>query len=435
MIESLIREREFYRQEAVREVSSSWGEAQTLAGPILTLPYRTYFKNEAGQAIATTAYAHFLPEALNISADLTPELRYRGLYEAVVYNSLIQFDGHFQFPDLEELTIDPDDVLWKDVYIALGIPDMRGIEEGVDFQLNDQSFSFNPGIPSQEVLPSGISTHVALDSLQTGFSFRFTLKLNGSGSLAFLPFGKMTQIKVSSDWPDPSFSGAFLPDDRQVNEKGFEATWKVLHLNRNFPQAWKGDQYRFSLTKNVVPEPDYAYRNPEAPPGGIQNYAFGVDLLQPVDEYQKATRSAKYAIMFISLTFLIFFFVEILNKKRIHPVQYILVGLALCIFYALLLSISEQLNFNWAFIISSLAVTLLIALYISAVFKNIKLTLLMSLLLLLMYGFIFTLLQLQDYALLMGSIGLFLILAVVMYLSRNIDWYAFSEDKKEYTSS
>lgn len=224
-----------------------------------------------------------------------------------------------------------------------------------------------------------------------------------------------------------------MPDGREVSEEGFSASWEVLHLNRNFPQAWKGSQYYFPLSELASAEetlyPSFRVE-PDLKPGQ-QNYAFGVNLLMPVDQYRKSMRSAKYAIMFISLTFLTFFFVEILNRRRIHPIQYLLVGLALSIFFALLLAISEHSSFNLAYILAALAVTALIAIYVSAVFKSKKLTAMLSLLLVLMYGFIFTLLQLEDYALLIGSIALFIILAVVMYISRRIDWYAVADPEEE----
>ncbi|GAH21121.1 unnamed protein product, partial [marine sediment metagenome] len=184
----------------------------------------------------------------------------------------------------------------------------------------------------------------------------------------------------------------------------FRAKWNVLYLNRDYPQKWKGNSYN------------------------IFNSAFGVKLLMPVDEYQKTMRSVKYAVMFISLTFMIFFFVEVINKKRIHPVQYILVGLALVIFFTLLLSLSEHINFNFAYLIASIATILLITAYSKTIFKSNFLTILMGSVLLILYGFMYTILQLQDYSLLLGSIGLFIVLAVAMYLSRKIDWYSLSSN-------
>ena len=433
MIEDLIRERQNYRQQVIREVSSSWAGAQTIGGPVLTVPYRTVYRDSEGRLNETTEYSHFLPESLKVDVSLQPEIRYRGLYEAVVYNASLGLEGQFETPDFDDLNIDPKDVEWQDAFVAVGIPDMRGIQEQVTLDWAGASLAFDPGVGTQEVLASGISVDIPLDTVRQAIPFSFSLNLNGSSSLGFLPMGKVTQVNVASPWATPSFTGAFLPDGREVNDEGFSASWEVLHLNRNFPQAWKGNQYYFPLSELASAEetlyPSFRVE-PDLKPGQ-QNYAFGVNLLMPVDQYRKSMRSAKYAIMFISLTFLTFFFVEILNRRRIHPIQYLLVGLALSIFFALLLAISEHTSFNLAYILAALAVTALIAIYVSAVFKSKKLTAMLSLLLVLMYGFIFTLLQLEDYALLIGSIALFIILAVVMYISRRIDWYAVADPEEE----
>ena len=435
MIEDLIRERSSYRDAAIREVSSKWGEEQTVTGPVLTLPYTSYFKDNEGKVTATTEYAHFLPESLTVETELSPETRYRGIYDVVVYTTAIHCEGQFAYPNIETLNLAEANVQWDDAYVSVGIPDMRGIEEAVALRWQQQKYPFDPGVASSDLFTSGISTPVGLDSAQRTISYQFDLQLKGSRSLRFMPLGRTTQVSVRSDWPNPSFDGAFLPDEREVDASGFMARWEVLHLNRNFPQAWKGSQYRFTTDADNQPLPDYYDgRSASVAPSAsteASGYSFGVNLLRSVDEYQKATRSAKYAILFISLTFLVFFFVETLNRKRIHPVQYLLVGLALCIFYALLVAISEQLSFNLAFGLSSVAVTALITLYCHSIFKQQKLTLFIGLLLVLLYGFVFTLLQLQDYALLIGSIGLFGILAVVMYFSRKIDWYALAEGEGE----
>ena len=433
MIEDLIRERSAYRDTAIREVSSKWGEAQTITGPVLTVPYTTYFKDSEGKITQTTEYAHFLPDALHVQATLLPEIRYRGIYDVVVYTTELTGEGQFAYPDIASLNIEERNVRWEDAYACIGIPDMRGIENAVSLQWQQQAYPFDPGVASYDLFSSGISTPVRLDSAQRSIPYRFEMKLKGSQSLMLMPLGRTTDVTIRSDWPNPSFDGAFLPDQREVNADGFTAHWKVLHLNRNFPQAWKGSQYQFTTTSDNGALQDYYYERPEMSPvanfAQASEYHFGVNLLRGVDEYQKSMRSAKYAILFIALTFLVFFFVETLNRRRIHPIQYLLVGLALCIFYALLVAISEQLSFNLAFILSSLAVTSLITLYCYSIFKDQRLTLFIGLLLVMLYGFVFILLQLQDYALLMGSIGLFIILATVMYFSRKIDWYALGEGK------
>jgi inner membrane protein len=226
--------------------------------------------------------------------------------------------------------------------------------------------------------------------------------------LYFTPVGKVTDVRLSSAWPNPSFNGAFLPDRRRVGDTGFTANWNVLHLNRNYPQLWTSNKY------------------------DISGSAFGIDLLLPVDSYQKTYRSIHYAILFIGFTFLVFFFIEVLNKIFIHPMQYLLVGVALIVFYTLLLAISEHLHFNLAFILSALATLFLIGGYVRAILRSARLTMLISGILTILYAFIFVIIQLQDYALLIGSIGIFIILALVMYFSRKIDWYHLNlQDKKQ----
>lgn len=248
------------------------------------------------------------------------------------------------------------------------------------------------------MVQSGFSTDVDLGEEQE-YTFSFKLDLNGSEALSFTPLGKNTTVNIKSDWDNPSFDGAFLPDHRDISENGFTAGWEILHLNRSFPQVWTGSEHY------------------------IDDAAFGVSLLMPVDQYQKTMRSAKYAIMFIALTFLVFFFSEVLNKFRIHPIQYLLVGIALSIFYVLLLSLSEQIGFNLAYLVASVSVIIMISAYAWSIFKHRRNTIITTASLVVLFIFLFTLLKLQVFSLLLGSIGLFVVLAIVMYLSRNIDWY------------
>ncbi len=403
MIESMIGERSQLRESVVTEVSTAWSQSQTLTGPILSIPYTYHFETNDGDLIERIGYAYFLPDLLTITGEVSPEVRYRNIYEVVVYTTNLNVEGTFSRPDLAAFDIGPENILWDDATITVGLSDLRGINDDVTLHWENQNYTFGPGTATSDVVDAGITTSIDLTSdasSNTSLSFSFALSLNGSRSLHFTPLGQETTVTLHSVWADPSFDGAFLPDERMVSVDGFSASWKVLHLNRNYPQAWLGQQHSVAAS------------------------SFGVRLLIPVDAYQKSTRSAKYAIMFILLTFVSFFFVEVMNSKRIHPIQYIMIGFALSIFYVLQLSISEHLNFNIAFILSSIAITVLITLYSIALFKNKRLTLLTAALLSLMYGFIYTVLQLQDYALLIGSLGLFLVLASFMYLSRKIDWYA-----------
>lgn len=404
MIRELIIEREATQKEAIQEVSSKWAEEQTISGPFISIPYYRYVKefskkDSTEKIVQLKEYLHFLPTQLNISGNIHPEKRYRGIYEIVVYNSKLDISGTFNKFDFTSLDIQPKNILFDKAEFIVGINDLRGIEEQVNLSWNNDNISFNPGVTSNDVVNSGINAMLNINPDSSTYNFKLSLALKGSQLLYFTPVGKVTDINISSEWPNPSFNGAFLPDSREVTEKGFKANWNVLHLNRNFPQVWTGSRH------------------------GISNSSFGIDLLLPVDNYQKSYRSIRYAIIFIGFTFLVFFFIEVLNKVFIHPIQYILVGIALIVFYTLLLSISEHIKYNLAFIISAVSTLLLIAGYVRAILKSSKLTMLISGILTVLYTFIFIIIQLQDYALLIGSIGIFIILGLVMYFSRKIDWY------------
>ena len=409
MIESLIRERESRQQEAIAEVSSKWGEQQTITGLVLNIPYKTYSKvyegdkSEKFKLVESKEFAHFLPEELNITGDISPEVRYRGIYEVIVYNSKLKLTGKFSEPNFQDWKIDKNNIIWEDATISLGLSDLRSIQENISLKWNDKQYFFNPGVESEDVIKNGISCRLQkgnIDSVIQKSEFSLDLNFNGSTSLNFIPLGKVSKVKIKSKWQNPSFGGAFLPDEREISSSGFNASWKVLHLNRPYPQSFKG------------------------PVNGINESSFGVNLIVPVDEYQKSMRSAKYAAIFITLTFLVFFFLQILNGVKIHPIQYIIVGLSLCVFYTLLIGLSEHIPFKFSYLISSVAIIGLITLYAKSVFKNKRLTSLICMILTALYIFIFSIIQMEDYALLMGSVGLFIVLATIMYLSRKIDWYS-----------
>lgn len=408
MVESLINERKYRQEEAITEVSSKWGMAQTVTGPILTVPYLTYSKvYENGNTgkytlVQTKGYAHFLPDELKINGNIVPEKRYRGIYEIIVYNSQVTLSGTFSFPSFQEWKTDQKDIILGGAFVSMGLSDLRSIQKNVSINWNSKDYFFNPGLESNDVIENGISTRLPLTNSDSASTFKFSVNLNfnGSSSLNFVPLGKDTRVNIASTWKDPSFDGAFLPDTRTVDADGFKASWNVLHLNRSYPQQFLGESR------------------------GVSESSFGVNLIVPVDEYQKSMRSAKYAVMFITLTFLIFFFVQILNKIRLHPIQYLIVGLALCIFYTLLIALSEHIPFQYAYLVSSIAIISMITLYAKNIFKHKTLTRLIGGILVTLYLFIYSIIQMEDYALLMGSIGLFLVLATIMYLSRKIDWYA-----------
>ncbi|MGE5401353.1 MAG: cell envelope integrity protein CreD [Ignavibacteriales bacterium] len=410
-VKSLIEERESLRQSTVKEVSDKWANAQTVYGPILTIPLKKRIL-ENGKIKELQDEAHILPSSLVIDGKISPQSLHRGIYEVAVYNSNISLSGKFEALSKYIEELNDYDIIWEDAYLTINISDLRGIKEKVIVKWNDQLKNVDPGSNLPELMSSGMTLRNVLDSapgMDISNKFSFGLQLQGSHYLKFVPLGKETNVQLSSAWNDPSFSGSFLPDTRNVTEQGFKAEWKILELNRNYPQFWIGN------------------RNAEA----VKNSSFGVDLLLPATDYQKAMRSAKYALLAISLTFLTFFLVEIFNQKKMHPFQYILIGLSLCLFYALLLSISEHTNFTLAYLVSSIAIISMIGFYSKAILKNLKKTIVLIAVLCLTYSFVYITLQIQDYALLIGSIGLTLILAFTMYITRNINWYQLNSPKSE----
>jgi len=440
MVESLITERAGNRDAATAEIGSQWGGAQLVLGPVLVLPYTARLTDAKGNVSEVVRYLSLLPDTLATTGTLAPERRHRGIYEAVVYRARLRVRGTFQAPPLADLGVSAAAVRWAEAFVAVGISDMKGIRNGLALRWDGQARGFEPGVPSADVLPlgtapaattevaavaneraryakyqgaeevrsgpaaNGLSALVPLPdaaALARRHAFAFDLDLNGSTGLLVAPLGRATTLHLSAPWADPSFIGAFLPARRTVTSASFTADWRVLHLNRSYPQHWRSDADRPQVDEST----------------------FGVRLLVPVNEYQKTMRAAKYALLPLTLTFLIFFFVEVLNRRRIHPFQYILVGLALVIFYVLLLALSEQMPFDAAYGLSALVIVGLVTGYAAASFRQRRLALVTAGVLALVYGFLFVVLQLQDYALLVGSLGLVVVLGAVMFLSRNVDWY------------
>jgi inner membrane protein len=407
MINSLIYERESRKNAVVAEISEKWGSSQTITGPFVTIPYKIIVRDEKEKVTISTGYLHLLPETLDISGDIKPEVRYRSIFEAVLYNVQLNVQGTFRLPPLAQLNIDPANILWDKSFFSIGITDMRGIQNSIIVRLNNEDYACDSGLKTTDIASSGVGTLIKPLSADKVNTFAFSLNINGSEQLNFIPVGQTNSVKLQSKWPSPSFNGAFLPASREVTDKGFSARWKVLHLNRNYPQFWSGGQYR------------------------VDTSAFGLKLVLTANIYQKATRIAKYAVMFILFTFSAFFFSEIINKRRVHPIQYLLIGLAILLFYTLLLSLSEYISFNYAYILSALAITLLITAYSQGIIRHRGFSCTILGILSILYAYLFVVLQLEDYALIMGSVGLLAVLATVMYITRHIDWYAVDTEQGE----
>jgi inner membrane protein len=399
MIMNLIREREQRSNETINEVTALWGNEQTLTAPVLTLQVVTLPKPGQNTSGSTTRYVHFLPENLKITGNAEPEVRHRGIYRVVTYRSKLHVTGNFLPPDLEALKISKEEISGIDAWIEIGIPDMRGINQNIRIHWGDSVSPVIPGTISREIVPSGVHAPVKID-YTTPVIFSFDVDLNGSSGLNFIPLGKETNVDLTSTWTAPRFKGAFLPDNQKVDEKGFTAHWNILQLNRNYPQQWIDNQYK------------------------VDESSFGVDLITQVDTYQKSMRSAKYAILFIVLTFLVFFFAEIMTSVRIHIFNYLLVGIALCIFYSLLTALAEYIPFTIAYLIASTVIIGMIAIYAHSLYSKKQVTLTVTMTLAALYIYLFVILQLANYSLIIGNIGLVFILGLVMYFSRKIDWYS-----------
>ncbi|KAA3646953.1 MAG: cell envelope integrity protein CreD [Bacteroidetes bacterium] len=407
MIKNIIKEREHLNKQAISEVSDKWAQVQQVNGPLLTIPI-TYERVENEKTTSTIKYWYILPENLNINGKIDPETLKRGIYEVVVYKSDLHFSGNFNLNhEIDSTNLKSID--FNKAFLTLGISDLRGIKNKIKIKWNNQNLSVEPGSKIKSIIETGVTVNLPGNfKLGDEVKFDFNINLNGSQNLSFVPLGSNTIVNLNSTWDSPSFNGKFLPDNRAISKEGFTADWKVLELNRNFPKTW------LSTTS----------------PPNMHGEAFGCDLLLPLDDYQKTMRSAKYAVMTICLTFLIFFLVEISNKRKIHPFQYILVGLALCLFYVLLVSITEHTDFNFAFGVSTIGIVSMISLYSISVFKNKKMSMLLVAVLTAIYSFLFVTLQMADYALLMGSVGLILILGATMYFTRNINWYKLNFDNE-----
>jgi inner membrane protein len=405
MVESLITDRQQRRDSVTGEVTDKWGKAQTLSGPFLVLPYIRSYRDDKGKLIQATERACVLPKRLAVESRMAPETRYRSIFEVILYSAQTNLAGEFSLEYLERMHIPEENIRWKDAELILGITDLKGIRDTLDAQWDGKKIDLNPGMVNQDITPTGLSSRIEISPGKKTYLFNVKISLNGSDELNMTPVGEQTKAQVSGTWADPSFHGAYLPLKRDIGSDSFKAEWYILHLNRDYPQAFAPGKYK------------------------IEPSAFGVKLVLPIDEYQKTMRTSKYAILFIVLTFMAFFVSEILRSRAIHPVQYALIGFALLLFYVLLLSISEHIAFGVAYLIASIAIVALISAYTRSIFGSLRPALALGGVLVVLYGFLYVIVQAQDYALLLGSFGLFLSLALIMFLTRKIDWFAIGKNE------
>lgn len=419
MIGNSIDERKAYSETVVNDIARSSSYSQTLAGPVLVVPYNKtihiWRSNEKQERYIEESIKegelYFLPELYRVNSDMTTELRARGIYKALLYHTNNQIDGEFSLPANYGITENLEDYQFSTPYVAMGISDIRGIKNALKLTFNNQEFGMQPGTRLKKL---GNGVHAVLENLQSAedrlIKFSFSLVLQGTGQLNVVPVGKETHVDLHSDWPHPSFVGDFLPASHDITNAGFRAHWQTSYFSTNFAEHFYACMEQLDC-------------------GQYGQLQFGVNLVDPVNQYVKSDRAIKYALLFIALTFAGFFLFEILKRLQVHPMQYGLVGLALAFFYLLLLSLSEHIGFALAYGISSTACVLLIGFYVSHVLQSVIRGVGFTLGLATLYGLLYGLLSAEDYALLMGSLLLFVVLGAFMALTRKVNWYAIGNSK------
>lgn len=409
MIESVIYEREQMGEVARQDIQRTWGNPQFVAGPVLVVPYDSIQINSRGEEFSSRHHLYVLPQELSIDGNIDPEIRYRGMHNVPVYSAQLRLSGTFSDSWLEETNLSARRVDWKGVFIALSVSDARAITEIPSISLANNDIRFAPGgsqvsgFPPQVIAPVGRA--VDAERLRLELPFEIDLKLNGSESLQFLPAGDTTNVSLRSSWQSPSFSGNYLPENREIADAGFNANWRVSSIGRALPSRWT---------------------DASGVGGTAHESSFGVDLYMPISVYRLTERATKYGVLFIGLTFVAYFLFEVVAGPRLHPLQYLLVGFANSLFYLLLLSLAEHIGFGFAYVLSCIGSCALIIGYSWSVLGDRRSAAIMAGILLLLYSFLYMTLNAESYAMLAGSIGLWVCLGATMYLTRGIDWYGRS---------
>jgi inner membrane protein len=395
----------------VQEIATGWGRSQEIVGPFLVVPYQ-YEETEVDAKGATTlrTFTHhgtFLPTRLQVGGDLVVEPRSRGIFTAPVYKADLQISGAFQKPDFTELGIAESKIKWEAAEIVFEIADARAIQNAARLQWGENAIAFEPGLGARQAARPGIRASVG-DAVLSETAFSVDLSLNGSQSIRFAPLGRENEVKLNANWGDPSFQGAWLPRTHDVQADTFTAEWSIPYLGRSYPEYWTGDGDIDKLNLSL----------------------FGVDLISPVDAYRQTERSIKYAILFLALTFTVIWLFEALGRAQVHFIQYALIGGALCLFYLLELSLGEHLGFKTAYLLAAMPIVTLVTAYAKPVLGAWLRAISVGGVIAALYGCLYLILQLEDYALLAGSILLFAALAAIMYLTRNIDWSAGQRESR-----
>ncbi len=415
MVRGILSERQGTRNEAIKSITESWGGEQLIAGPLLVVPYTLPAEKviqPASNALPVEGKprqhkAYFLPKNLNVVTDINPEKRYRGIFDATVYQGTFQIQGEFAPVAGESFLSSDAEPQWDKTFITLPLKDLRGVNEVLQIEIGGQKFELHPGT-KLKAFPTGVNSVIGdLGQKGTALTFSIRLTINGSDSLSFAPLGEQNSVTVKSNWPDPSFDGKFLPSERKITPEGFSATWKVSHYATGFERTWTDSDLAPHLNQQK-----------------LCGETFRVRFVSPVDTYRGVERALKYGAMIMLLTFTVFFLFEVTSGSRVHVIHYGLVGAALCLFFSAFLALAEILAFGVSYTIAAALCIVMITCYSKTFLRSILKTVTVAVSLASTYLFLYVILQLQDYSLLVGTAGLFISLGTVMYVTRNIDWYA-----------
>lgn len=414
MIKNIVVDRQANASAAALDIRNLWGGEQTVTGPILKLPYELQNQTVYGLNYVDEKFVYLLADDLLINAGVATEVRYRGIHKVPVFSSIIKISGRVDFTALEVLGISLEKIRWSGAELFLGISDPMVLSKIPVVNVNAEEVSFTAGGTGIDGIPSQLSAPLGkvFDGLSAGKSLQLDISLavNGSGSLQFLPLAENAKVTMSANWASPSFTGRQLPLTREVRDDGFEATWQSSRIGRKLPRAWlRGDDAQYVTLQG----------------------AFGARFIEAVSVYQVIERSTKYAVLIIGLTFVAYFLMEVVANLKLHPLQYLLVGLANTLFFLLLLSLAEHVGFDAAYVVSACASTVLIAGYSAAILLRQVRALMMAGVLAALYVLLYMTLKAQNFALLAGSIGLWIALGAVMYLTRRINWYANDDGRQK----
>lgn len=406
IVQNIIAERSDRYEHAVSEIEQSWSKSQLLAGPVLAVPYTKISYNKSGEKITNKEYVYSLPQNLIIHSKFEPTVRYRSIYETVVYSAEINMSGLFVPPKDKDLQLQ-----WDKAFLILGLSDVRGFIKEPVLVWNGEHKPFFSGTQTS-LFMGGIHAPLALSEpgrTQNEIPFSIALEIKGSNQFTLLPLGAKFEATMQAPWSDPSFEGNFLPTNRQISDQDFSATWEIPHLARSYPQAFTSVELK---------------HNDTAISQSILDSQFGVRFIQPLNNYKLSTRAAKYGLMFIAFTFIVFFLFEANLRRPIHILQYALVGVGLLSFFIILLAASEYLSFKMAYCLASTAIILQVSLYNLQTLKSLKHSIILGGILTVLYGYLYMILLIEDYAFLFGAISLFIGVSLVIFFTRNIEWSA-----------